>query len=170
MKDGKISGDIRSVVIYEDNYIPVENVSLNNTSIDLKRIGETRQLIANIMPENATNKKVSWESSNSDVVSVNDSGKITAVDEGEAKITVTVDGKSAICNVTVKEDTVTKGDVNGDGQINLIDLMLGLNHLSMKKLLTGDSFEATDIDGDGNISLTDLMRILNYVSKKSSVL
>ena len=62
------------------------------------------------------------------------------------------------------------GDINVDGDINLLDLMLCLNHVSKKKLLEGDAFSAADIDGNGAVNLSDLMRILNYVSKKSSSL
>ncbi len=62
------------------------------------------------------------------------------------------------------------GDINVDGDINLLDLMLCLNHVSKKKMLEGTAFSAADIDGNGEVNLSDLMRILNYVSKKSSSL
>ena len=62
------------------------------------------------------------------------------------------------------------GDVNGDKKIDLVDLMMCLNHVSKKKLLEGTAFEAADIDGKNGVNLVDLMRILNYVSKKSSSL
>ncbi len=65
---------------------------------------------------------------------------------------------------------VKKGDIDKNGNIDLIDLMMCLNHVSKKKVLTGDAFLAADVDGNGSVGLSDLMRILNYVSRKSKVL
>ena len=66
--------------------------------------------------------------------------------------------------------TVKIGDIDGNGEVNLVDLMMCLNHVSKKKMLEGDALAAADIDGKEGVTLVDLMRILNYVSKKSTVL
>lgn len=68
-------------------------------------VGETSNLVATVKPENAQNKNVKWTSSNENIATVNEEGIITAVAEGEAKITVTtLDGNyTAECNVTVKK-------------------------------------------------------------------
>lgn len=66
--------------------------------------------------------------------------------------------------------TVKIGDIDGNGEVNLVDLMMCLNHVSKKKMLEGDALAAADIDGKDGVTLVDLMRILNYVSKKSTVL
>ena len=60
-------------------------------------------LTAIIIPDNANNKNVSWSSDKPSVATVDENGKVTAVAEGTAKITVTtVDGKkTADCAVTV---------------------------------------------------------------------
>ena len=72
--------------------------------------GKDKELQANITPDNATNKKVNWSSSNPAVATVSD-GKITAVDRGTAVITATSDDNANIkADVTV---TVTKVDVAG---------------------------------------------------------
>jgi hypothetical protein len=56
-------------------------------------VGETVQLNAEVEPENATNKDVTWSTSNENVATVSESGLVTAVSEGEATITVTtIDG------------------------------------------------------------------------------
>ena len=68
------------------------------------------------------------------------------------------------------ESEVTLGDINADGQINLTDVVLGLNHSSKKSLLTGDALAAADINQDGAVNLTDVMRLMNYVAKKSTTL
>lgn len=68
------------------------------------------------------------------------------------------------------ESEVTLGDINADGQINLTDVVLCLNHSSKKSLLTGDALAAADINQDGAVNLTDVMRLMNYVAKKSTTL
>ena len=70
--------------------------------------GETANLTAIVMPENATNKAVAWKSGNSSVADVDASGKVTAVKAGTSDITVTTadGGKTATCKVTVASKTV----------------------------------------------------------------
>ena len=77
-------------------------VSLNKTSASLT-VGDTQTLTATVNPSNATNKKVSWSSSNANVAKVDANGKVTAVAAGSATITVkTIDGnKIATCIITV---------------------------------------------------------------------
>ena len=81
---------------------PVTSVSLNKSTATLTE-GETLTLTATVNPSNATNKNVSWKSSNTSVATVSN-GKVTAVKAGSATITVTTeDGdKTATCEVTVK--------------------------------------------------------------------
>jgi len=81
--------------------IAVLRVSLNETSLELMADDEI-MLRATVMPTDATNKSVTWESSDSSVATV-ENGKIKALKAGNTTITVaTVDGnKTAACNVTV---------------------------------------------------------------------
>ena len=79
------------------------SIALNQTTTTLK-VSETITLIATILPENATNKSVTWKSSNEAVAIVDANGVVTAIALGEAIITVTtVDGSnlSATCKVSV---------------------------------------------------------------------
>lgn len=78
----------------------VTGISLDKTSITLKK-GETAQITATVTPSDATNKAVTYTTSNSNVAKVS-GGKITAVGGGAATITATAGGKSAKCTVTVK--------------------------------------------------------------------
>jgi len=82
--------------------VSVTGVTLNETSHSLN-VGDTETLIATVLPTNATNKNVTWSSSDTAVATVSD-GVITAVAPGEAVITVkTADGnKTAICTVVVR--------------------------------------------------------------------
>ena len=86
--------------------IPVlaTGVSLDKTSETLTSKGQTVMLTATVMPSNASNKSVTWTSSNTSVATVSDTGLVTAKGEGTATITVTTaDGsnKSATCKITV---------------------------------------------------------------------
>ncbi len=80
--------------------VPVTSIKLNKSSVTLKK-GETSQLTATVSPDNATNKAVTYSSSNTKVAKVSSSGKITAVGGGTATITAKADGKTATCKVTV---------------------------------------------------------------------
>lgn len=81
--------------------IAVQGVSLTPNNKTLS-VGGGFQLTLTINPSNATNKSVTYSSSNSSVVTVTSSGYVNAVSRGTAKIIVTTsNGKRAICNVTV---------------------------------------------------------------------
>ncbi len=82
--------------------IYASKVTLNKSSININT-GSTAKLTATISPSNTTNKSVYWSSSNSNVASVDQTGQITAKNEGTTTIKVrTSNGKEATCKVTVK--------------------------------------------------------------------
>ena len=89
--------------------VNVNSIVLNRSSLTLD-VGEAYTLQATISPSNATNKKVTWSSSNTKVATVSSSGKVTAKREGTATITARADGKTDTIRVTVNEEkkTVTK--------------------------------------------------------------
>ena len=82
--------------------VNVTGVTVSPVSASIA-VNGTQQLTPTIAPANATNQAVSWSSSNTSVVTVDASGKITAVGTGSATITVTTgDGnKTATKNITV---------------------------------------------------------------------
>jgi hypothetical protein len=88
-------------IVSGSSSVAVTGVTLNPTSLTME-IGDTETLIATVAPSNATNKSVTWSSSNGNVATVSN-GVVTAVGVGNATITVTtVDGnKTATCDVTV---------------------------------------------------------------------
>lgn len=88
--------------------IPVIGVKLDKTSLTMQETGSDT-LTATVEPDNATNKNVNWESSDTSIATVDANGKVTAVKEGSATITATAadgSGKSASCAVTVTEKPV----------------------------------------------------------------
>ena len=88
--------------------IGVSGVSLNASSAALK-VGETKQLAATVSPSDATNKAVTWTSSNTSVATVSASGLVTGTGEGTADITAaTKDGnKKAVCKITVSRTDIS---------------------------------------------------------------
>lgn len=82
--------------------VSVTGVALNKNSTSVE-VGGSEVLSATISPSNATNRAVSWTSSNTNVATVSSSGRVEGVAEGNATITVTTsDGnKTATCSVTV---------------------------------------------------------------------
>lgn len=89
----------------ETETISVTSVSLDNSLLNLI-VDDIYSLTATVSPSNATNKNVTWSSSNTSVATVS-SGKITAVSAGSATITVKTEdgGYTATCSVKVTEAT-----------------------------------------------------------------
>lgn len=87
--------------------VSVTGVGLNKTSTTLIE-GETETLVATVMPENATDNSVVWESGNESAATVSQEGLVTAVGEGKATITVKTNdgGFSASCEVTVNKKVI----------------------------------------------------------------
>ena len=82
--------------------VPVTGVSLDKTSLSLTK-GGSAQLSAVVSPSNASNKNIIWSSSDSDIVTVNQSGLIQGIRGGNATISVQTEdgGFKAHCAVTV---------------------------------------------------------------------
>lgn len=93
----------------------VTGVSLDKTTLTLA-VNDTGKLTATVTPDNATNKNVTWKSSNTSVATVSADGTVTAKNAGTATITVTTadGGKTATCTVTVV-------DCKHDGTINHVE-------------------------------------------------
>jgi uncharacterized protein YjdB len=94
--------DFGTIVEQAPPTVAVTSISLDKTELNLL-VDSTAQLIATILPEDATNNNVTWSSSNEAIASVSATGLVTALAEGAATITVTTEdgGFTATCTVTV---------------------------------------------------------------------
>ncbi len=155
-----------------DERIAATDVELNETKLSLK-VGETFKLIAFVLPSNATNQSVKWESDDEEVATVK-GGTVTAVAEGPAVITATAadgSGEEARCNVTVVGDTptpaksITVGEQEGkmvagqSGTVTYAITTTGIaaNHymFSVSNLPQGvNNFDELDIDDNGGSTIT----------------
>lgn len=103
--DGReVTSDAATLTV---NPVTVTGVTLDKTTMDLVA-GNSATLKATVAPENATNKTVTWASSNTAIATVDTTGKVTAVAPGTATITATAadgSGKTATCKVTVTAKT-----------------------------------------------------------------
>lgn len=109
------------------NPVLVNSLTLNNTEAELT-VGEKLQLTASVRPTNATNKSVTWSSTNEAVAVVSESGLVTAVGSGTCQVKATANdgsGKSASCLITVeKNNKLTVTDMTqcsgGRGTLNVL--------------------------------------------------
>ena len=82
--------------------IAVKSISLNKTSLSMVE-GQSETLVATVAPENATDKTISWSSSDQSIVAVDEDGTLNALSPGTAIITAQAGLKKATCKVTVNE-------------------------------------------------------------------
>lgn len=105
--------------------ILISSITLDSSTIKGK-IGETYQLVANIKPDDATEKYVLWSSDNSAVASADLSGVITLHSKGNAIIKASAtdgSGVSATCAVVVDEDSgITDIEIDPDTNMKIYNL------------------------------------------------
>ncbi len=95
-----------SIDIGLNTKVEVKEIRLNKTELDIST-GEEATLVATVLPEDATDKSVTWSSSDPKVAKVDANGKVTGVGDGEATITVTSNSDNTVyetCSVKVTFD------------------------------------------------------------------
>ena len=100
--DGEISAQCKVTVIRL-----VTSITLDKTELEIYVGDDPAELVATVLPEDATNKSLSWTSSDTSVATVDEEGRVTAVSSGFATITATAcdgSGKNASCNINVYPD------------------------------------------------------------------
>lgn len=130
--------------------IKVTGVTLNKSTLSLEA-GKEETLTATVTPTDATNKDVTWKSSDDTVATVTD-GKVAAVKAGTAEITVTTeDGNyTATCDVTVTDPNVTLSfNTNAD-----YDKVLGKDDPNPWELTVYTTPSGTDADNNIEWSIT----------------
>ena len=100
--DGSVSNSCEIIVAK-----PVAGVSIEPAEVELTELGKTVQLTAKIQPEDATNKNVTWKSSNESVCMVSNSGELLTTGYGKTVVLATTEDGNYVgtCIVTVSEET-----------------------------------------------------------------
>ena len=163
------------------NPVLATSITLNMTSATVTE-GNTLQLTATVLPTNATNRTVTWKSSNTSVATVSSSGLVTAKSPGSATITATTsDGTnlSANCSVAVESNNpqssiisfadakvkalcVQNWDTNGDGELSTTEAA------AVKNLGTVFKSDSTITSFDELQYFTGLRSIGDYAFNKCS--
>lgn len=92
---------IIAILFFVFRKIPVDDIVLSVTTVELK-VGESQSVSCTVYPDNASDKKVTWTTSDSSVATVSAYGKITAIKKGTCTITAKVGEESKTISVTVK--------------------------------------------------------------------
>lgn len=97
----------RCEVTIEKKVIAVESVSLDKSELELV-LGESGKLSATVKPDEATDKSITWTSSDAETVSVDNHGNLSTLKIGEATVTAKAGEKSATCKVKVIKKDVSQ--------------------------------------------------------------
>ena len=99
-------------VTVTEKTVVVESVTLNCTQTNVN-LGDTLVITATVLPENAVDKTVIWETSDSTKATVKD-GVVTALAAGFVQISATAGGVTATCGITVIDNRDLPVDQNGN--------------------------------------------------------
>ena len=160
----------KGIAVINETILPaVQNMYFINNNVEIDQKGNYWQDPV-CYPSGSVLENAVWTSSDEEIATVDPSGIVTAQRAGSVEIRVTTADGELTAAYQIHIEGRTTGDINGDGNINLVDLMQCLNHVGRKALLEGEALKAADINGDGSVNLVDLMRLLNYVGRKTPTL
>jgi len=140
--------------------IAVSSVTLNKTSLSLMET-DSFQLVATVSPADATDKTVTWTSSNSSVATVDGNGVVKGVSVGSATITAKAGNKTATCAVTVTQQVIPVTSVTLDyaayevarGKVfTLTATVLPDNATSKTVTWTTSNKSVATVDKNGNVT------------------
>ncbi len=140
----------------------VTDIELNTDSVNLA-MGASKRVLAKVIPEDATNKLIQFTSENENIATVRQDGTIKGVGKGSTTITVKCGGITK--EITVKVNDFLKGDINGDGAVDIIDLTYGLRKLENRDILPEEE-QRGDVTGDGTYDITDVTKLLRYLARE----
>lgn len=137
------SGDVSASCTVEVVPIPVESVTLDYENVEL-RVGESIALTATVMPENATDKSLTWTSSDENIAQVDNAGNVTMLKNGICIITAKANDASGIeaqCTVS-GTSAIESLFADGETEVDVYDvsgtlIMKGCDKNRLKQLTPG---------------------------------
>ena len=141
-------------------------VNLAPTSVNIQNIvmtvGERYVIVPEFTPANSTDTDVSYTYEEGTVIKIDEFGVIQALAQGTISVTAkTGNDITTTFTVTVTDADFTRksGDTNGDGTVDIIDLIRVKKHIAGVMTLTGIDFDTADIDKNGILDSADLTRL-----------
>ena len=140
---------------------PVKSITLNDTSIT-KNVGSSYQVVASVLPSDATNKKLTYSSSNSSLATVDANGKVSllkagvviitaaATDGSGVKATVTITIVTPVTTITLAETSVTK---NVETSYQIVATVLPSDATNKRLLYTSTDTSLATVNSSGMVSL-----------------
>ena len=170
-----------NVTVFQKVY--VTGVTLNKSSLTLG-VGNTEQLVATVLPNNATNKNVIWSSDNTGAATVNQTGLVTAVAGGDAIITVTTEESSYTAHCSVKCISVTapvittlaatnitstsstlNGNISNVGSPAYTERGFCYSYTNSQPTIGGSGCESASVSGNGTGNYS---RTVNYLKDNTT--
>ena len=126
--------------LFRQNIVKISDIVLDKNQMTLV-VGQTGKLTETIFPDNASNKSVSWNSSNSSVASVDQSGVVLGKAKGTARITVTTEdgGYTYGCVVTVSEENEEEEEDVPDASTYRVVFYNGSTEISNERVPFGET-------------------------------
>lgn len=141
-------------------------VNLVPTSVNIQNIvmtvGERYVIAPEFTPANSTDTDVSYTYEEGTVIKIDEFGVIQALAPGTISVTAkTGNDITTTFTVTVTDADFTRksGDTNGDGTVDIIDLIRLKKHIAGVMTLTGIDFDTADIDKNGILDSADLTQL-----------
>ncbi len=152
-----------STIAVETSIVEVTEITITPSTFSLA-IGGTQQLLATVLPEDATNKEVIWTSNDTTIVTVDDNGNVTAISEGTVTITATSvenDQMNSTSTITVEASIIEVTEIQiisatssiAIGDIGKITISIVPENATNKEVTwsSSDTTIAT-VDDNGNIT------------------
>ena len=141
--------------------VPVTGVKLNKETLELFTDG-SETLTATVEPGNATNKNVTWSSSDETIATVDNNGTVTAVGAGEATITATAGGITATCVVHVRKPAT----VEASGSTNL-SFTTDRNEFTLTAFVYGENLSQEPNCWEWTVANTDVVSLSDTPNLRS---
>ena len=126
--DGTTKSTIYNLTVESSD---VQVTEIQAEDIELTRVADTKAIEATVLPENATDKSLTYQSSDEKIVTVSANGQVTAVAKGDATITITSSNPNVTKTIKVtvegKADKPVNLDEEKEAAKNAIKAALGTN-------------------------------------------
>lgn len=144
----------------QNKEVLVTSITLSPDKVELVE-GSTQSITATIAPEDATDKELTWTSSDQAVASVDADGLVTALKVGSATISASADGKTGNCTVTVVAKTISVTSIKlsdetislNAGESKALTVTIEPDNATNKNVTWKSDDEAiATVDGEGNVT------------------